>query len=49
MCLIEPYYYKKSIEDELNFFMKINGLFMKVVSLNEIVKHLFIQIEVLFD
>jgi hypothetical protein len=37
MCLI-PYYYKK-VEDEINCIMKIKGPFMKVVSLNEIVKH----------
>jgi len=41
VCLIIPYYYKK-IEDEINFIMKIEGLFMKVVSLNEVIKyHLF--------
>jgi hypothetical protein len=38
MCLIVPYYYKFS-EDEINFIMKIKGAFMKVVSLNEVVKH----------
>jgi hypothetical protein len=38
MCLIVPYYYKK-IEDEINFIMKIKGPFMKVMSLNEAIKH----------
>jgi len=38
MCLIVPYYYKK-IEDEINCIMKIKGPIMKVVSLNEDVKH----------
>jgi hypothetical protein len=35
MRLIIPYYYK----DETNCIMKIKGPFMKVVSLNEVVKH----------
>jgi len=38
MCLIEPYGYKK-FEDEINYIMKIKGPFMKVVSLNEVIKH----------
>jgi hypothetical protein len=38
MCLIVPYYYK-NIEDEIKCIMKIKGPFMKVVLLNEIVKH----------
>ncbi len=52
MFLIVPYYYKK-IEDEIKCIMKIKGPFMKVVSLNEVVKHhLFkpnFDIEILFD
>ncbi len=52
MCLIIPYYYKK-IEDEINFIMKIEGPFMKVVSLNEVIKyHLFkpkFEIIILFE
>jgi hypothetical protein len=39
MCLIIPYYYK-TIEDEINCIMKIKGPFIKIMSLNEIVKHL---------
>jgi hypothetical protein len=38
MCLRVFYYYKK-IEDQRNFIMKIKGPFVKVVLLNEIVKH----------
>jgi hypothetical protein len=45
MCLIIPYYYKKK-EDEINCIMK-------VVSLNEIVKHILFKpnfdIGILFD
>jgi hypothetical protein len=37
MCLIVPYY--KRIEDEINSIMKTKGPFMKVMLLNEIVKH----------
>jgi hypothetical protein len=52
MCLIVCYYYKK-IENEINCIMKIKRPFMKVMSLNEIVKHhLFkpnFDIEILFD
>jgi hypothetical protein len=52
MCLIVSYYYKK-IKDEINCIMKIKGPFMKVVSLNEIVKHPSFKpnfdIEILFD
>jgi len=39
MCLIIPYYYKKKIEDEINWIMKIKGPFMKVMPFNEAVKH----------
>ncbi len=39
MCLIEPCYYIKKIEDEINYIMKIKGPFMKIMSLNEVVKH----------
>jgi hypothetical protein len=42
MCLIIPYYYR-NIEDEIKCIMNIKGLFMKVVSLNEIVKHLLFK------
>jgi len=42
MFLIVSYYYKK-IEDEINFIMKIKGPFMKVMSLNEVVKHLLFK------
>jgi len=38
MFLVIPYYYKK-FEDEINCIMKIKGPFMKIVSLNEAVKH----------
>jgi hypothetical protein len=38
MCLILHYYFKK-IEDQRNFIMKIKGPFVKVVLLNEVVKH----------
>jgi hypothetical protein len=52
MCLIVPYYYKK-IKDQINCIMKIKGPFMKVVPLNEVVKHLFFKpnftIGILFD
>jgi hypothetical protein len=52
MCLIVPYYYKK-FEDEINCIMKTKRPFMKVVSLNKVVKHhLFkpnFDIEILFD
>ncbi len=52
MCLIVPYYYKK-IEDEINCIMKTKGFFMKIMSLNEVVKYpLFkpkINIGILFD
>jgi len=41
MCLIVPYYYKK-FEDEINFY-EIKGPFMKVMSLNEVVKHLLFK------
>ncbi len=44
MCLILPYYYKK-FEDEINRIMKIKGPFMKVVSLNEIVKHPLFELD----
>jgi hypothetical protein len=46
-------HYYKTIEDEKNCIMKIKGPFIKVVSLNEVVKHhLFkpnFDIEILFD
>ncbi len=42
MCLIVPYYYKK-FKDEINFIMKIKGPFMKLMSLNEDVKHLLFK------
>jgi hypothetical protein len=52
MCLITPYY-QKLIKDEINCIMKIKGPFMKVVSLNEVVKHpllkLNFDIGILFD
>ncbi len=52
MCLIVTYYCK-TIKDEINYIMKINGPFMKVVLLNEVVKHhLFkpnFDIGILFD
>jgi hypothetical protein len=39
MCLIVPYYYKK-IEDQRKIcIMKSKGAFVKVVLLNEVVKH----------
>jgi hypothetical protein len=38
MCLIIPYHYKK-IEDEINCMTKTKGPFMKIVLLNEVVKH----------
>jgi hypothetical protein len=42
MCLIIPYYYKK-IQDEKKIIMKTKGPFMKIVLLNEIVKHPFFK------
>ncbi len=42
MCLIIPYYYK-TIEDEINFIMKTKGQFMKVMLLNEVVKHILFK------
>jgi hypothetical protein len=38
MCLVVLYYYN-FFEDEINCIMKIKGPFMKVVSLNEAIKH----------
>jgi hypothetical protein len=38
MRLIVPYYYKK-FEDEINCIMRAKGPFLKVMSLNENVKH----------
>jgi hypothetical protein len=35
MCLIIPI----TIEDEINYIMKIKGPFMNVMSLNEAIKH----------
>jgi hypothetical protein len=40
MCLIVPY---KKIEDEINCIMKIKRPFMKIMSLNEVVKHLLFK------
>jgi hypothetical protein len=40
MYPIVPYYYKK-IKDEINCIGKIKRPFMKVVSLNEAIKHLY--------
>jgi len=52
MCLIVPYYYK-NFEDEIICIMKIKGSFMKIISLNEAIKHLLFKsnfdIEILFD
>ncbi len=52
MCLIVPYCYKK-IEDEIKCIMKNKGAIMKVVLLNEIVKHLLFKLDfdigILFD
>jgi hypothetical protein len=52
MCLIVTYYYIKC-EDEVNFIMKVKGPFMKVISLNKVIKHpLFkpnFDIGILFD
>jgi hypothetical protein len=52
MCLIIPNYLKK-FKDEINYIMKIKGPFMKVMSLNEAIKHpLFkpkFDIGILFD
>jgi hypothetical protein len=42
MCLIVPYYYK-NIEDEIKCIMKTKRPFMKVVLLNEVVKHLLFK------
>jgi hypothetical protein len=42
MCLIVPYYYKK-FKDEINYIMKIKEPFMKIMSLNEDVKHLLFK------
>ncbi len=42
MCLTIPYYYKK-MKDEINWIMKIKRPFMKVMSLNENVKHFFFK------
>jgi hypothetical protein len=38
MCLIVTFFFFK-IEDEINCILKIKGPFMKVMSLNEVVKH----------
>jgi hypothetical protein len=38
MCIIISYYYSK-IKDEITCIMKIKGLFMKAMSLNEVVKY----------
>jgi hypothetical protein len=42
MCIIVTYYYKKT-EHQKNCIMKIKGPFVKVVSLNEIIKHPLFQ------
>jgi hypothetical protein len=42
MFLIVPYYYKK-IEDQKNYIMKTKRPFVKVVLLNEVVKHLLFE------
>jgi hypothetical protein len=42
MFLIVPYYYKK-IEDPKNYIMKTKRPFVKVVLLNEVVKHLLFE------
>jgi hypothetical protein len=42
MCLIVPYYCK-AFEDEINCIMKIKVPFMKVMSLNETIKHLLFK------
>ncbi len=42
MCVIVPYYNKKN-KDEINYIMKIKGLFMKVMLLNEVVKHFLLK------
>jgi hypothetical protein len=42
MSLIIPYYYK-FFGDEINCIMKIKGPFMKITSLNEVVKHLLFK------
>ncbi len=38
MCLIVPYYYKK-FEDEINCIMKTKRPFIKIMFLNEVIKH----------
>jgi hypothetical protein len=38
MCIIVPHYHKK-FKDEINCIMKIKRPFIKVMSLNEVVKH----------
>jgi hypothetical protein len=45
MCLIVSYYFKK-IEDQRNLIMKTKGPFMKVVLLNEVVKHPLFKLNV---
>jgi hypothetical protein len=42
MCLIVPYYYN-FFEDEVNYILKIKGHLMKVMPLNEVVKHLLFK------
>jgi len=37
-----PYYYK-NIEDQRNHIMKIKGPFVKVMLLNEVIKHLLLK------
>jgi len=52
ICAYLPYYYKKS-KDEINCIMKIKGPFIKIVSLNETIKHLLLKLNfdigILFD
>jgi hypothetical protein len=45
MCLIVPYYFLK-IEDEINCMIKAKGPLMKIMLLNEVVKHFFVQTKV---
>jgi hypothetical protein len=43
MCLIVSYYYK-NIEDKKNIIMKTKVPFVKLVLLNEIIKHLLFKL-----
>jgi hypothetical protein len=42
MCLI-VFYYCKKIKDQKNCIMKTKGSFVKVMLLNEVDKHFFVQ------